>query len=62
MYGLGWPGVFTWAIMLPLVFAYVIHGGAKKGKLDNIFFKNSWGYFYNEYSIKCYYWEFVKIF
>ena len=41
---------------------YVLYNGNKKGKLNSVFFKNSWGYFYNEYHARCYYWEFVKIF
>lgn len=62
MYVLGWPGVFIWAVFFPLTFLYVVYHGKARGKLNNIFFRNSWGFFYNEYKAGCYYWEFVKIF
>ena len=61
MYGLGWPGVFIWAILFPISFFLVVYNAAKKNNLDNYFFKSSWGFFYNEYSKDCYYWEFIKI-
>ena len=47
MYGFGYPGVFVWAVLLPVSFAFVIYNGAKRKLLDNVFFIQSWGFFYN---------------
>jgi hypothetical protein len=62
MLGFALPNIIMWALVFPIMFAYVLKNGSDRKKLDSIFFSQSWGYFYNEYSLKRYYWEIVKIF
>ena len=52
----------TWMFVLPLSFLYILWDGNSRNLLENIFFRQSWGFFYNEYTRKAYYWEFIKIF
>ncbi|CAD8198753.1 unnamed protein product [Paramecium octaurelia] len=58
----GVPGLMLWLIVLPVIFWYICFQGAQQMKLNSIIFRQSWGFFYYEYSRKRYYWEFLKIF
>ena len=60
MLSFGLPFLLLWLIILP----GILFKGLKsnRNQLQNVFVMFKWGYFYNEYKLTAYYWEFVKIF
>ena len=54
------PNLLCWVVIFPgfLLFQIV----KSRDTLDSIDTRSKWGYFYNEYKLGAYFWEFVKIF
>lgn len=54
------PFLLIWSLVFPLLLFLAIF--LQRHRLNTIDNRFKWGYFYNEYKIKVYFWEFVKIF
>ncbi|KAL4503854.1 hypothetical protein ABPG73_017597, partial [Tetrahymena malaccensis] len=55
-----WPLFFLWAVTIPLMQFLILV--TKRKSLHTIGMKFSFGFLYNEYSVRCYWWEIVKTF
>ncbi|EAR93712.2 transmembrane protein, putative (macronuclear) [Tetrahymena thermophila SB210] len=55
-----WPLLFLWAVTIPLMQFLILV--TKRRSLHTISMKFSFGFLYNEYSKRCFWWEIVKTF
>ena len=59
-YGIGIP-ILIFEVGIIFLFVYIMKKSYKSRRTSKRF-ENNFGYFYLDYSDKCYYWEFVRIF
>jgi len=55
------PNLVFWVIIGPSIILYSLYRGSKNNILDKYSFRLKYGFLYNEYTNKSFYWEFVKI-
>lgn len=56
------PIFSLWVLLLPIILFFNLRKHARKGHLERLPVRYKYGYLYNEYDIRVYWWEFVKIY
>ncbi|KAL4469767.1 hypothetical protein ABPG73_017792 [Tetrahymena malaccensis] len=55
---IGIPGILGWVFLIPLYIIKVVY--RKKQQLEQISFRQNFGFIYNEFKPQFYYWDFIK--